>query len=129
MPQYKYQESSIDNTMEIETARLFLTKPTDNDFIILENLWRNEQVRKFLGGTLDDEMINHRIADLREHWQRHNFGQLVVYEKASNLIIGLCGLHNSDDGIEISYMFFPESWGKSFASEAVKSCNHPNKKY
>ncbi len=49
----------------------------------------------------------------------HQFGQLAVYEKGSNKLIGLCGLHHSDDGIEISYMFFPEFWGKGFAREAI----------
>ncbi|KTC87361.1 GNAT family N-acetyltransferase [Legionella drozanskii] len=113
---------TIYNAKEIESTRLLLTKPTNKDVPILENLWRNEAVRKFLGGTLTDEIIHQRIADLQNHWELYNFGLLVVFEKFSQQIMGLCGLHHSDDGIEISYMFFPDFWEKGFASEAVKAC-------
>ena len=37
-------------------------------------------------------------------------------------MVGLCGLHYSEDGIEISYMFFPQFWGQGLASEAVIAC-------
>jgi len=44
---------------------------------------------------------------------------------SSTQIIGLCGLHHSDEGIEISYMFFPAFWGRGRATEAAStSLNH-----
>ena len=45
----------------------------------------------------------------------------MVFEKISKEIIGLCGLHHSEDGIELSYMIFPQFWKKGFAREAVKA--------
>lgn len=103
----------------IETARLRLCRPTNQDTLMLENLWRDDQVREFLGGVVTDDIIQQKLIDLQHHWDLHQFGQWAVFEKSSNKLIGLCGLHHSDDGIEISYMFFSRFWGKGFAREAI----------
>jgi ribosomal-protein-alanine N-acetyltransferase len=106
----------------IETAQLCLCRPTSHDISTLENLWRNAKVRNFLGGTVSDDIIQQKIIAIQTHWDLHQFGQWAVFEKRSKQLIGLCGLHYSDEGIELSYMFFPKFWGKGFASEAVKAC-------
>ena len=103
----------------IETPRLRLCQPKGQDSSILSNLWRNEKVREFLGGIVPDDMIQKKLVALQHHWALHQFGQCTVFEKNINELIGLCGLHHSDDGIEISYMFFPQFWGQGFATEAV----------
>jgi len=105
--------------MEIKTTRMFLRRPVLDDFLFLEDLWRNRKVREFLGGIISDDLINQKISALQNHWDTYQFGQWVVFEKNSNEIAGLCGLHNSEDGTEISYMFFPNYWGQGFAHEAV----------
>lgn len=49
----------------------------------------------------------------------------VLREKDANSIIGICGLHHSEDyvdKVELSYMLFPDYWGKGFATEAVSTC-------
>ena len=103
----------------IETSRLCLCRPKSQDILILENLWRDDKVREFLGGIVSDDIIQQKMAALQNHWGLHQFGQWAVFEKSSKKLIGLCGLHHSDAGIEISYMFFPEFWGRGFAIEAV----------
>ncbi|HAT9133953.1 TPA: GNAT family N-acetyltransferase [Legionella pneumophila subsp. pneumophila] len=104
---------------EIETTHLFLRCPIKEDNFTLGDLWRNKKVREFLGGIVSEDLIEQKIVELQNHWELHQFGLWTVYEKNSNLVAGLCGLHNSEDGIEISYMFFPQFWGQGFASEAV----------
>ena len=103
----------------IETTRLFFRQPTPGDHVILDNLWRNEKVRSFLGGTVTEEAITQRLTTIHNHWNLHHFGLWVILEKTTNKIAGLCGLHHSEDDIEISYMFFPHFWGKGYAREAV----------
>lgn len=105
----------------IETTRLRLCRPTNPDILTLENLWRDEKVREFLGGVVADIIIQQKLIELQHHWELHQFGQWAVFEKNSNKLIGLCGLHYSGDGIEISYMFFPQFWGKGFAREAISA--------
>jgi len=106
---------------EIKTTRLILRAPKREDKITLGNLWHDVKVREFLGGIVSDVIIESKFVALYEHWSQHQFGQFTVSEKKSNQIIGLCGLHHSEDGIEVSYMFFPEVWGQGFAFEAVQA--------
>ena len=109
----------------IETPRLLLYRPTNDDMLILENLWRDERVRKFLGGIISDDRIKQKVVELQNHWDQYQFGRCAVFDKVAKKIIGLCGLHHSEDfkdGIELSYIFFPEFWKKGFAREAAKAC-------
>lgn len=103
----------------IETSRLYLNYPTNHNIMVIENLWRDEEVRKFLGGIVSDDLIKQNIIDLQNHWERYKFGQWAIVEKISHKTIGLCGLHHSDDGVELSYMFFPSFWGRGYAYEAT----------
>ncbi|WP_058477289.1 GNAT family N-acetyltransferase [Legionella steigerwaltii] len=105
--------------ISIETARLMLRKPNQLDFLSLANLWKNETVRKHLGGVVNDNIINERINSIQNHWHSTGFGLCTVLRKNTTQIIGICGLHHSDEGIEISYMFFPKWWGQGFAYEAI----------
>ncbi|MBS0289763.1 MAG: GNAT family N-acetyltransferase [Proteobacteria bacterium] len=107
--------------MFIETARLVLREPLKEDAVILGYLWLNEIVRAFLGGTIENEQVLEKINNLLLHWQRYKFGLWVICEKGTHEVTGLCGPHYSNDGIEISYMFFAKFWGKGFATEAVKT--------
>lgn len=102
----------------IETVNLRLRPPTSVDAFSLCNLWKNERVREFLGGVVSDEIVNKRIISLQNHWDQHGFGQWVICGKDEQ-VTGICGLHHSEDGIEISYMFFPLFWGRGWAWEAA----------
>ncbi len=104
---------------ERETLTLLLRRPTSADDVILRGLWRNEEVRYFLGGIVQEELIDEKIVSIQEHWDKYGFGQWAVFEKTSKVVIGICGLHHSEDGIEISYMFFPAFWGKGRGRESV----------
>lgn len=84
--------------MEIKTNRLFIRRPINEDILSLENIWRNEQVREFLGGIVSDTLIDQKISDLQNHWDLHQFGLCTVFEKNSNQVAGLCGLHYSEVG-------------------------------
>lgn len=89
-----------------ETQHLSLWRPMISDELILRGLWKNEKVRNHLGGIISDESIDEKILAIQNHWNKYEFGQWAVCEKTANAIIGICGLHHSEDGIEISYMFF-----------------------
>ena len=106
----------------IETPRLLLRRPINDDMLIAENLWRDEKVREFLGGIISDDLIKQKVVELQNHWDFYQFGLCIVFDKSAKKITGLCGLHHSKDGIELSYMFFSEFWGKGFAREAATAC-------
>ena len=122
MEKQKHHSTPIE---EIETTHLRLCRPTPADALILRDLWRDERVRQFLGGIVSEEVIEGKIVLLQRHWAEHRFGQWTIREKETDQITGLCGLHHSDEGIEISYMFFPPFWGRGRATEAASaSLNH-----
>lgn len=56
-------------------------------------------------------------------WREQGFGQLGVFEKDSEKLIGYCGLQYFDNTpeVEIYYGFFKDFWGKSYATEAAKA--------
>ena len=103
----------------IETKRLLLRKPETSDVFDLQCLWRNEIVRKYLGGIIEYKLIKEKIKSIQNHWDDYGFGLCVVTAKDSKQVMGLCGLHHSNDGVEISYMFYPKWWGKGIAREAI----------
>jgi len=115
----KQLDSMNVTTREIETTHLHLRQPVTEDFTILSKLWRNKKVRQFLGGVISDEVIEAKVISVQDHWNQHGFGQFTIYHKITKLIVGICGLHYSEAGIEISYMLFPEFWGKGLATEAT----------
>lgn len=106
--------------MNIETSQLLFRRPTEMDALIISNLWKDEQVRTFLGGIVLDNTINEKITAIQQHWDQYQFGFFAVIEKNNKEVIGICGPHHSDEkDIEISYMFFPQFWGKGFAQESI----------
>lgn len=106
----------------IETSQLNLSRPIPEDYQLLCELWRNKRVRQFLGGTVVDEEINERLISIQKHWDQYNFGLFTVRDKNSEKVTGICGLYYSENDFELSYMFFPEHWGKGIAAEATLAC-------
>ncbi len=82
----------------IETPRLLLRRPINDDMLIAENLWRDEKVREFLGGIISDDLIKQKVVELQNHWDFYQFGLCIVFDKSAKKITGLCGLHHSKDG-------------------------------
>ena len=105
----------------IETTHLQLRRPTAADTLLLRDLWQDKQVRQFLGGVISNKLVDEKIVSLQKHWDHYGFGQWFVIDKKQKQVIGICGLHHSEGGIELSYMFFPAFWGKGLAQEATRA--------
>ncbi|WP_226577961.1 GNAT family N-acetyltransferase [Halobacillus litoralis] len=104
----------------IETKRCVLNEVNQADFNDVKNLYVNDDVRKFLGGTREeveiqgiiDQMVNNDV----DAWY---WG----VRKALTLeFIGIISLdpHHSGNHTEVSYQLLPEWWGKGYATEVVK---------
>ncbi len=105
----------------IQTHNLTLSPATEQDFQILSQLWRDKEVRRYLGGTLSDEAIQEKVLFLQTHFEKYHYGIFTVTENKNNEIIGLCGLLNTEDGVELVYMFFQAWWGKGLAFDAAQA--------
>lgn len=72
--------------MNLETSRLLMRRPCIDDCMFLEDLWRNIKVRKYLGGTVAEELISQKTSALLAHWDLHQFGLYTVLEKMETIM-------------------------------------------
>ncbi len=100
---------------DIHTSHLWLRPVTTTDISILVRLWTNAEVRRYLGGPIEQAAASQRVA---HHIDRP--GSFCVTHRASGEVLGLCSLGRYRTGdIEVSYQFLPEHWGHGFAREAI----------
>lgn len=102
----------------LETDRCKLYKMQESDYEDIKKLYVDEKVRRFLGGTIDDEEI-YRTKFIKMCKQENN--SWVIKLKEDSRFIGLVSLelHHDDINTEISYQFLPEWWGHGYATEAI----------
>lgn len=105
---------------DIESKNLLLKNPAESDAAVYSKLWCNMKVREFLGGVISETAAKDKVTAILEHWRQYNIGQWVVHYKQTNDVLGICGFQFTMDGIELSYMFFPDFWGKGLAKEAAE---------
>ncbi|MGD6960509.1 GNAT family N-acetyltransferase [Rossellomorea aquimaris] len=90
-----------------------------NDDFYIRKLYENEQVRKYLGGTVGEEAYKLRFDDML-HSKNRTF-HWTVFLRDTKEFIGLVFLDTYHDGIntEIGYQFLPEYWGRGYAKEVI----------
>ena len=113
----KYQDSWI----VIQTTRCKLSAVQSCDLNLVIKLYTDTEVRRFLGGVVDEEAIRFRFSQMlkpnadRRHW--------VIRVKENNYPIGIVSLgkHHNNIDTEISYQLLPESWHKGYGTEAAQA--------
>lgn len=111
--------------MTIETARTFIREfeLTDAPAVLAFN--SNQAVTRFTGDAGMVKNLNDAKAVIENIWlkeyQTFGYGRWAVVDKASNKVIGFCGLkHIQELGMpDIGYRFLPEFWGKGYATETA----------
>ena len=99
----------------MSTERLLLSIAAPEDVVDLSRLWTDEWVRKYLGGPLDECAARERAAAHIGH--PHAFA---IRTRNDNTLIGLTSISTYRTGdLEVSYLLFPEHWGKGYGPEAV----------
>ncbi|AIF42817.1 GNAT family N-acetyltransferase [Virgibacillus sp. SK37] len=103
----------------LETARCRLIDISEQDYESVKKLYSNKDVRKFLGGPVQEASIKNSFAKMLT--SSASDVHLTVKEKNTDQFIGLISLDMHHDGIstEISYQLLPFWWGKGIAREVV----------
>lgn len=104
----------------LETERCLINTIKKSDYIDVENLYGNDEVRKFLGGIRSGDSIKEVFADMLNAGKDSYYW--VVREKHTDNFIGLVSLdpHHEEVYLELSYQFLPKWWGKGYATEVVQ---------
>ncbi|MEV4691115.1 GNAT family N-acetyltransferase [Micromonospora echinospora] len=93
------------------TERLVLREVQSSDMAVIERMWRDPVMRRYLGGPVSDE----EVAERRKYDQA---GGLMVATHSGE-VVGRCHLGRYRTGdLELSYVFLPEWWGRGYAREA-----------
>ncbi|MCA0147235.1 GNAT family N-acetyltransferase [Rossellomorea vietnamensis] len=108
----------------LSTERCELHRLKKSDSHHIKKLYDNEQVRKYLGGTVNEESFKQRFHDMihspnkEYHW--------TIFNKSSQEFVGMVFLDTYHDGIhtEIGYQFLPEFWGRGIAREVINKVLH-----
>lgn len=105
----------------IETSRCKLTtlQSCDRDLVI--RLYTNAEVRRFLGGVVNEQSIRLKFLQMLEPVTETQ--RWVIRVKNHNSCIGIVSLgkHYNNIDTEISYQLMPEWWRKGYGSEATKA--------
>lgn len=112
---------------KIETARLLMRMYQPDELETVYRLVTDADVRTYMpappGYVITREDVLSSLPRRLARWRERDFGQLGVFEKAGEKLIGYCGLQQLDKSpeIEIYYGFFKEAWGKGYATEVAKA--------
>jgi len=106
----------------LRTDRCDLYRLQETDYEDVIQLYRNHQVRKYLGGATDNEvLLSNKFYEVLTKSKKSYYW---VVRSVTNIdFIGLISLdkYHDDINIEISYEFLPAWWGNGIATEVINA--------
>lgn len=113
----------------LETERLTLRKIVEEDADALFQILSNGDVMRYsVNGPSSEEGVYKFIHSTLARYDKDGIGPWAVIEKATNTLIGECGISVKDiDRVkeyELSYRLSRKYWGKGFATEAATACRN-----
>jgi RimJ/RimL family protein N-acetyltransferase len=108
----------------VETDRLVATRPDVGDVQTLAALWDDDRVTSWLGGKRTREQVEALVARWQAHWGDHGFGPFVLRDRATDEVVGWCGLQwttvAGERAIELLYGIDADRWGEGLTTEAAR---------
>ncbi len=114
------------NHTVIETTRLLLRQICSDDTEALLHVFGDAEVMRFGDGVKTRAWIHAWIRECITSYEAHGFGPWAMILKASNEVIGYCGLFyfadvNGRAEVEVGYRLAHAHWGCGIATEAVRA--------
>ena len=105
----------------LETERLFLRPPRQEDLDGWAALMADAESSKFIGGPVPRAAAWRGMAAMAGSWGLKGFGMFSVIEKASGEWIGRLGPWQPEEwpGPEVGWGLVKSAWGKGFATEGA----------
>lgn len=112
--------------MILETERLYLREMDQSDFNSLCKILQDEETMAAYEGAFSDSEAQEWLDRQIFRYQKWGFGLWAVVLKATNEMIGQCGLTmqpwKETEVLEIGYLFERAYWHNGYAIEAAKAC-------
>ena len=107
----------------LETERLLMRAPRDDDFSVYAAFYADEEASHFYGGPLRADMAWRRLASDLGHWQLRGHGIWALESRADGGMIGGCGLLWPDGWprSELTWWLSPRARGQGLATEASRA--------
>ena len=112
--------------MILETERLYLREMNQADFVSLCKILQDKDTMYAYEGAFSDDEVQEWLDRQIARYQKWSFGLWAVVLKATNEMIGQCGLTmqpwKETEVLEIGYLFERAYWHNGYAIEAAKAC-------
>jgi len=115
---------SVTVSRDLHTLRTTLQPLGPEHVTAMHAMWTEPHVRKFLW---DDVIITEAVAasvltTSADDFLQRGFGLWGVFDRATNQLMGFCGLRASPEGVlELLYGLLPAWWGQGLATEAARA--------
>ena len=108
----------------LETPRLLLRYPEEQDFEPLAEMMQDEETARFIGGVQEPAITWRNFCSLLGHWQLRGYGFFSVIEKETGDWLGRIGpwYPHQWPQPEVGWTIKRQAWGKGFAPEAASAC-------
>ncbi|MEC4814509.1 MAG: GNAT family N-acetyltransferase [Scytonema sp. PMC 1069.18] len=117
-----FQELSGTSTT-IETSRLLLRPLTETDLDDLAEIYSIPEVMRYrlFSQPASFKQTQEFLISYLLHWEQHGFGRWATIYKASQQLIGHCGLEYlaALDEVEVNYLLSSQYWGQGLATESA----------
>jgi RimJ/RimL family protein N-acetyltransferase len=110
-------------TLILETNRLQMRTWTLEDAESTFEIWGDSEVMKFVGKPFASVDVAQRaLQNAIAAQEKYGVCLWAVVEKSSQTVIGCCGFHPYENGLELAYHLVPRVWGNGYATEAALAC-------
>ena len=111
--------------VEVETERLVLRRPVEDDVDALLPLFDDAEVVRYLSGEIPTRHDMWRaVAGWVGHWDWRGYGISTWVEKATGTVVGRGGLWfpGGWPQLEVGWTVGRAWWGRGYATEAAQAC-------
>jgi len=105
----------------LETARLILRPPAQEDLDGWAGMMADPEAAKFIGGVMGRAQSWRMMATMAGSWAIEGFGMFSLVEKATGRWVGRIGPWRPEEwpGTEVGWGLHPSAWGQGYAVEAA----------
>ena len=118
-------EKHLIMAFQIETKRLLIRKPDDQDLVHFRKWLSDPELARFVGGVRSEEHILRTFQHISKNWQEWGFGTAMLIWKDSGDVVGSCGINKIEvEGqteYDLGYLIIQNYWGMGLATESAQA--------